>query len=344
MGNELVVGVVGAGRIGTLHAQNLMRHIPRVRVKTVADPRLVCAQAAAATSAAEHVTDDYRQVIDDPGIDAVIIASSTNTHTQIIVEAAARGKHIFCEKPIDHDVQRIREAIAAVQQAGVAFHVGFNRRFDPDFRRLADQVRHGKIGVPHLVRITSRDPEPPTIDYIKVSGGLFMDMSIHDLDMARFLVPEEIVEVYATGSGLVDPAIAAAGDIDTAVIVLRYASGAVCTIDNSRQARYGYDQRLEVFGSNGCLLAANNTPTRVSLWNEYGQQNDRPHYFFLERYRDSYIAEMQDFVDAIRHRRPASVSGVDGLQAVLLAQAARKSLVERRAIRMEGVAEPVQAA
>lgn len=331
---ELRIGIIGAGRIGTLHARNLGQAIPHARVTMVADPRLTCAQAAAAmaTNAAPgspapaRATTDYRDILSSAEVDAVVVASSTDTHAPIIEAAAAAGKHIFCEKPIDNDPARIRTALQAVKLAGVRFQVGFNRRFDPDFRQLIENVHAGRVGVPHLVRITSRDAEPPSIEYIKHSGGLFMDMSIHDLDMARALVPEEIVEVYATGSSLVDPAIAAVGDIDTAIILLRFANGTLCSIDNSRKAVYGYDQRLEVFGSSGCIVASNNTPTRVGVWDQMGQHEDRPHDFFLERYGKSYVLEMQEFVDCIGQRRAPSVNGVDGLQAVLLAQAAQKSL------------------
>jgi len=336
---ELRFAVIGAGRIGTLHARNLGHLIPHARVTWVADPREACAQAAAATAATTKLTDitefhsrqprattDYRQVLQATDVDAIIIASSTDTHIPIIEAAAAAGKHIFCEKPIDHDVQRIRTALQSVKQAAVRFQVGFNRRFDPDFRSLIQQVHNGRIGAPHLVRISSRDPQPPSIDYIQRSGGLFLDMSIHDLDMARALVREDVVEVYASGSALIDPAIAAVGDIDTALIVLRYANGSLCSIDNSRKALYGYDQRIEVFGSGGCVVADNNTPTRVSIWDQMGQHQNRPHEFFLERYRESYIAEMQEFTDSIRKRRTPMVSGEDGLQAVALAHAAQKSL------------------
>jgi myo-inositol 2-dehydrogenase/D-chiro-inositol 1-dehydrogenase len=337
---QLRFGIIGAGRIGTLHARNLGQLIPHARVTMVADPRLTCAQAAATSASnaapgspeAVHATTDYRDIIASADVDAVVVASSTDTHIPIIEAAAAAGKHIFCEKPIDHDPARIRAALQAVKQAGVRFQVGFNRRFDPDFRELIEHVHAGRVGVPHLVRITSRDPEPPTIEYVKRSGGMFMDMSIHDLDMARAVVSEEIVEVYAAGSCLVDPAIAAVGDIDTAIILLRFANGTLCSIDNSRKAAYGYDQRLEVFGSSGCIVANNNTPTRIDVWDQMGQHQDRPHDFFLERYSKSYESEMQEFTKSIRQQRAPKVNGVDGLQAVLLAQAAQKSLETGRPV------------
>jgi myo-inositol 2-dehydrogenase/D-chiro-inositol 1-dehydrogenase len=327
---QLRFGVIGAGRIGTLHAHNLSTRIPHTRVTWIADSRRECAEAAAAmvmarTGSAPSVSTDFRDVVGSPDVDAVLIATSTDTHIPIIDGAATAGKHVFCEKPIDHDIERIRTVLARVQQAQVCFQVGFNRRFDPDFRDVIQQVGTGHAGVPHLVRITSRDPQPPSIEYVKRSGGLFLDMTIHDLDMARALVHEEIVEVHAMGSTMVDPAIAAVGDIDTALVVLRYASGALCCIDNSRKASYGYDQRVEVFGSGGCIVAQNRTPTRVEVWDEMGQHRDRPLEFFLERYRESYVAELQEFAGSIRQRRAPQVDGADGLQAVILAQAAQKS-------------------
>ncbi len=343
MSEELRLGVIGAGRIGMLHAQNISRHIPRARVVVVADPRLVCARAAAATSGAEDAVADFREVMKRDDVDAVVICSSTDTHARIIGAAAAAGKHVFCEKPVDHDLERIRKALRAVDRAGVMLQVGFNRRFDPDFKALAARAHAGEIGTLQMVRITSRDPEPPPVEYIKVSGGLFMDMTIHDLDMARHLVREPVVEVFATGS-CHDAAIAATGDVDTAVVILRFASGALCCIDNARRSIYGYDQRIEVFGRGGCLTVPNRTPTHVEAWNGKGQQREKPQLFFLERYRESYVAEMQEFVECVRAARAPTVNGQDGLQAVLLAQAARLSCAENRPVSVNESAMSVDAA
>ena len=343
MSEILGIGVIGAGRIGMLHAQNLARRIPRARVAIVADPRLACARAAAAASGAEAAVADYRAVLERPDVDAVVICSSTDTHARLIREAAAAGKHIFCEKPIDHDLQRIREALDAVAAAGVRFQVGFNRRFDPDFRTLAEKVHAGAVGTPQFVRLTSRDPEPPPPEYLRASGGIFMDMSIHDLDMARHLVQDAVVEVYASGS-VHDPTIAAAGDLDTAIIVLRFAGGALCTIDNSRRTAYGYDQRLEVFGAEGCLGVPNRRRTHLEHWDRQGQHREPPVHFFLERYEQSYVDEMREFVDCVRHGREPSVSGLDGLQAVLLADAARVACAQNRPVRIDATAARVDAA
>jgi myo-inositol 2-dehydrogenase/D-chiro-inositol 1-dehydrogenase len=333
----LSIGVIGAGRIGMLHAHNLARRVPHARVAIVADPRLACARAAAALARADGAVADYKEVLARRDVDAVVIGSPTDTHARIITEAAQAGKHVFCEKPIDHDLERIRAALQAVTAAGVRFQVGFNRRFDPDFQELAERVHGGAVGVPQLVRITSRDPEPPPADYIRVSGGLFLDMSIHDLDMARFLLQEPVVEVFACGSAF-DPGIAALGDVDTAMTLLRFAHGGLCCIDNSRRAVYGYDQRLEVFGTKGCLSVPNRTPTGVEHWDRDGQHRQLPQHFFLERYQESYVAEMREFVECVRLGREPSVTGHDGLQAVVLAHAAQQSAQQNRPVHLGGAA------
>jgi myo-inositol 2-dehydrogenase/D-chiro-inositol 1-dehydrogenase len=266
-----------------------------------------------------------------------VICSSTDTHSRIIEEAAAHGKHIFCEKPVDLDLQKIKNALKAVEKAGVTLQVGFNRRFDPNFKKIRDSIVAGKIGTPQIVRITSRDPSPPQIEYVKVSGGIFLDMTIHDFDMARFISGEEVDEVFVHGANLVDPAIEKAGDIDTAVVSMKYKNGSLCTIDNSRKAVYGYDQRLEVFGSKGCLLSENNTPTRTQLWDSTGQSQDLPLFFFLQRYTDSYVAEMQEFVTCVGEGKKPSCSGKDGLIAVEIGLAAKKSYMEKRPVKIQEI-------
>jgi len=331
---RLRIGVIGAGRIGRVHAEALRFRVPEADVRAISDVRLDAATDASQTFGIPKACEDYHELLNDREIDAVIICSPTDTHARIIGEAAKAGKHIFTEKPIDLELSKIDAALAAVASAGVKFQVGFNRRFDPNFKALADQVRAGKIGKPHLVRITSRDPSPPPVSYIQVSGGLFLDMAIHDFDMARYVGGEEVEEVYATGNCLVDPAIGKAGDIDTAVIVLKYRSGAICTIDNSRQAVYGYDQRLEVFGSQGCLLASNNAPTRTELWTAKSLEAPKPLHFFLERYMDSYVAEMREFVRCVQTGAEPSCTGDDGRKAVVLGLAAGRSLKEGRPVKI----------
>ena len=325
MRGSLRVGIVGAGRIGIVHGQNLAFHFQNVEIKRIVDVNVQAAKALGQRLGVEKVGEHYDEVINDSEIDAVIICSSTDTHADITQAAAKKGKHIFCEKPIDLNLQRIHECIKTVSTAGVTLQVGFNRRFDPNFKRIADQVRTGTIGKPHLVRISSRDPEPPPASYVQRSGGLFLDMMIHDFDMARYVINEEVEEVYATGGCLVNPEIAKLGDIDTAVVTLRYKSGAMCTIDNSRKAVYGYDQRLEAFGSNGTLSADNNFGNNVTVWNKEGVRRDPPLWFFIERYQTSYL-EMAAFIDAVSKGQKSPVDGIDGLRAVELGLAAMESL------------------
>ncbi|MCJ7752504.1 MAG: inositol 2-dehydrogenase [Armatimonadetes bacterium] len=335
----LGVGLIGAGRIGRLHAQNLAHRIPHASLRALSDVNRKTLEACATELPVPLATDDYRAVLEAPDVQAVAICSSTDTHSQIIEEAAAAGKHIFCEKPIDCDLGRIDRALEAVRKAGVTLQIGFNRRFDPSFRRAREVVADGGIGRPHLVRITSRDPQPPPIEYVKVSGGIFLDMTIHDFDMARYLVGSEVDEIYAAGGVMVDPAIGEAGDIDTAMITLRFANGAIGTIDNSRKATYGYDQRVEVFGSGGMVAAPNIPPHSTILSDGSGVHGPLPLFFFLERYADSYLAEMQEFVDSVRQGKAPSVGGEDGRIAVVMGYAARTSYQENRPVRLAEVAQ-----
>ena len=335
---DVRLAVIGAGRIGRIHAQNLAQRVVGAQVVAIADLRLDAAQEVAGRLHIPQVSGDYHGLLDDPAIDAVAICSSSDTHGQIISEAAQAGKHIFCEKPVARDLAQIDRALASVARADIKLQVGFNRRFDPSFRRVREGVAAGEIGEPHILRITSRDPAPPPIAYLRASGGMFFDMTIHDFDMARYLMDSEIVEVYAVGNVRVDPAIGQAGDIDTAVITLSFENGALGTIDNSRQAVYGYDQRVEVLGSRG-LLAAENPPRDSHVHaNGEGIHTAKPPEFFLERYAEAYIGEMQTFVDCIREDHSPLVTGKDGRAAVVLAIAAQRSLDERRPVRVVTVA------
>lgn len=340
---DIGVAILGAGRIGRLHARNLTSRLRGVRVVGIADPHLEAARATAAACGIARAVPDPLALIGDAAVDAVVICSSTDTHAPLLEAAAAARKHVFCEKPLDLDPHRIEGALRAAARSGILVQVGFNRRFDPTFRRLAERVRAGDVGTPHLVRITSRDPAPPPIEYVRVSGGLFLDMTIHDLDLARWVVQDEVVEVYAAGAALVDPEIGRAGDIDTALVTLRFAGGALCAIDNSRRAVYGYDQRLEVFGSNGCLVADNPPVTQVRAYRSDGVGSDRLQSFFLDRYAESYCDEMAAFLDAVRGDLELPVTGHDGLRAVLLALACRKSLAENRPVRPEAAAQGLAA-
>ncbi len=260
MSKRLRIGVIGAGRIGKIHAESIATRLPQAELAAVADIYLPAAQETGEAFQVPIIVADYHVILTDPAIEAVAICSDTNTHAQIIQEAAAAGKHIFCEKPIDHSLAKIDAALTAVAQAGVKLQIGFNRRFDPNFRKVRQIIVDGKIGQPHILRITSRDPAPPPIEYIKVSGGIFLDMTIHDFDMARYLIGSQVTEIFAAGGVMVDPAIGEAGDLDTVVITLKFANGVIGTIDNSRQAVYGYDQRVEVFGSEGMVAVSNDLP------------------------------------------------------------------------------------
>lgn len=338
--NHLRFGVIGAGRIGNLHAENLATRVSGVTVAAIADVNLKAARELA-DRLQVPAEEDYHTLLTDPGIDAVIICSSTDTHARIAVEAAKAGKHIFCEKPIDLSLEKIDAALEAVEQAGVKLQIGFNRRFDPNFRKVRKMVAEGKIGTLHLLRITSRDPSPPPLSYIRVSGGLFLDMTIHDFDMARYLSGSEVEEVYATAGVMEDPAIGEAGDVDTAILTLRFANGALGTIDNSRQAVYGYDQRVEVFGSKGMIQANNNTPDQDIYFNEEGVHAAKPLYFFLERYMESYVAEMREFVQSIQENTPPPVTGIDGRIPVIMGMAAKKSYLEHRPVRLSEITASV---
>ncbi|MCL5261605.1 MAG: inositol 2-dehydrogenase [Gammaproteobacteria bacterium] len=334
MVDQVRFGIIGAGRIGKIHMKNLSVNIPGAKVLAVSDINHQAAVECASICCVPKVYKDYREILNDKDIDAVVICSSTNTHIDIICEAAAAGKHIFCEKPLDHDLSRIDLALAAVKKAGVKLLVGFNRRFDPSFKNARDLVKSGKIGKPHLVRITSRDPSPPPAEYIKVSGGLFLDMAIHDFDMCRYIIGEEVSEIFATGLALVDPQIGKLGDIDTAVTVLNYTSGAICTIDNSRKAVYGYDQRLEVFGSEGCITVGNKYPYNGDLYTATNVAHGLPCHFFLDRYAEAYIEEMRHFMQVINNKEEPLVVGYDGKISVVMALAAKKSLDTKKPVKI----------
>ena len=333
MSESVRIGVIGAGRIGKIHAENLARLVPGARLEGIADVMLTPEMEAwARTLGTRLVTKDPQVLLDDKDIDAVIICSSTDTHADFTVAAAKAGKHVFCEKPVDLAVPKVLSALEAVRQAGVKLQVGFNRRFDHNFRRIRELGKAGELGQIHIVKICSRDPAPPPASYVAVSGGIFLDMMIHDFDMARFQAGSDIVEVHAFGAALVDPEIGKAGDVDTAVVSLKFANGAIGVIDNSRRAAYGYDQRVEVFGSKGSASAENDTPTTVKHSNEAGVISDKPLYFFLERYKAAFVDEMVAFVDAIIKKTATAVDGKDGLEDLLVALAAGKSLKEKRPV------------
>jgi len=281
------------------------------------------------------VTTDPMEVIHNPFVDAVLVCSSTDTHAALVMDAARAGKHVFCEKPLDLTIERIDEVLRVVESSKVKLQVGFNRRFDPDFARVRDLVSSGAVGAVHLLRIASRDPSPPPIEYVRVSGGMFMDMTAHDFDMARFVLGAEVEEVFARAAVLVDPAIGEAGDVDTAAITLSFSNGAIGVIDNSRKAAYGYDQRIEVFGSLGMASNSNRQDLQVDLTDSAGVHGPLPQHFFMQRYLASYEAEIRAFIEAIVKDTTPPVTGLDARKATLIALAARQSVLTNRPVRVD---------
>lgn len=335
VGEKLGIGLFGAGRIGRVHGETIARRVPGAKLVTIYDVN----GAAAETLAVELGTSvalSVEAVLNHPEVKAVAICSSTDTHAALIRQAAEAGKDIFCEKPIAADLAVIDDALKAVEKAGVKLMIGFNRRFDPNYARVKQAIDSGEIGTPHLMHIISRDPAPPPVEYIKVSGGLFLDMTIHDFDMARFLLGD-VTEVYAVGGVMVDPAIGAAGDIDTAVITLKFANGAIGTIDNSRKAVYGYDQRVEVFGSAGSASSENVHADIVTLSTADSVRRGLPLNFFMERYLNAYQIELAAFVKALQDGSPMPVTGADGRAPVVIAKAAMKSLRENRPVKLSEI-------
>lgn len=338
MADKVRIGLIGAGRIGKLHGNNLAHEIPEADLCSVADPYMnETSREWAQTLGITEVYTDPAGIINDPEIKAVYICSSTSTHADLIIQAAAAGKDIFCEKPIHYDLKKIHEALAAVDQAGVKLQIGFVRRFDHNHKQVHDVVASGKLGNPCVVKITSRDPSHQSMDYIKTSGGMFIDMTIHDFDMARYLSGSDVTEVMAYGAVLDNPDYAKYNDIDTAVITMKFANGALGVIDNSRSSYYGYDQRTEVQCQKGCIQAANDFENTTMISSAEGVSLSRPTWFFLERYNNAFIAEDKAFVSAVLHNTPTPVNGEDGLKPVEIAIAAEKSLREGRPVKIDEV-------
>jgi myo-inositol 2-dehydrogenase/D-chiro-inositol 1-dehydrogenase len=322
-------GLLGAGRIGQLHAGNIVASADASLV-AIADVNAEAASKLAATTGAE--VRDADAIIKAGDIDALLIGSSTDTHADYIEAGARAGKAVFCEKPVDLDAKRVESCLKVVEKAGIPLMIGFNRRFDPNFSALQKRVSEGAVGKVEIVTVISRDPGPPPVSYIERSGGLYRDMMIHDFDIARFMLSEEPVEVFAYGSSLVDPAIGKAGDVDTALVVMKTATGKLAQISNSRRAAYGYDQRIEVHGSNGLARADNIHETTVEIAGKNGFRGDPVLHFFLERYMEAYRRELAAFIDAVANGRPPSPSGRDGLAAQRLADAATESRKTGKAV------------
>jgi myo-inositol 2-dehydrogenase/D-chiro-inositol 1-dehydrogenase len=331
VGSKLRVGLLGAGRLGRIHGGNMAAH-PDALLVAVADASFEAASDLARATGA--VVQDVDAVLGSGEVDAIVICTPTDMHADLIERGARAGKAIFCEKPISLNSERTRACLEIAEETGARLMIGFNRRFDPSFAALRQRIRDGDIGKVEMVTILSRDPAPPPADYLARSGGLFRDMMIHDFDMARFLLGEELVEVHAVASCLVDPAVRAAGDVDTAAVMMKTASGKIAQISNSRRASYGYDQRIEVHGSLGLLAAGNRRSTTVELANAGGYSRDPALPFFLERYAEAYRAELDAFVTGVLGGRPLSPTGDDGLKAQRLADAATAAARTGKAMRL----------
>ncbi|HTW61890.1 MAG TPA: inositol 2-dehydrogenase [Terracidiphilus sp.] len=336
-GKKLQFGLIGAGRIGRVHAETVAFRLPEAEIGAITDVDRAAAEALARRCGIPRIAASAAEIFADPRMDAVLICTSTGTHADLIVEAAKAGKHIFCEKPISLCLSEIDRAIAAVDAAQVKLQVGFNRRFDSNFLRVRQAVAAGEVGAPNLLHIISRDPAPPALSYIKTSGGIFLDMMIHDFDMARYLMGDEVEEVYAAGGVFVDPGFREADDFDTAVVMLRFRSGAIGTIDNSRKATFGYDQRVEILGSKGKVSTENRYPNQVVVSGEKSVYTDLPLNFFMQRYPESFALELELFTKAVLEDKPTPVTGADSRVPVVMALAARKSADEHRPVRLEEV-------
>lgn len=335
----LKIGIIGAGRIGKVHLESISYHVKNATVTAMADPFMnEETEKLIRSYGVSKVTKDYKDILNDKDIDAVLVCSSTDTHAAISIEAINAGKHVFCEKPVDHSIEKIQAVADALKEhPDIKFQVGFNRRFDHNFAAIRKAYDDGKIGEAHILKITSRDPEPPNPAYIKVSGGIFLDMTIHDFDMACFLTDSDVEELYVNSAVLVDLAIGEQGDVDTAIITMKMANGALAVIDNSRKAAYGYDQRAELFGSKGMVATSNDTVSSAVISNADGVTGEKPLFFFLERYMGSFSEEMRQFTEAVINDTEVPVGIHAGLQSVKIGLAARKSVEEHRPVKISEI-------
>ena len=335
----LKIGIIGAGRIGKVHLESISYHVKNATVTAMADPFMnEETEKLIRSYGVSKVTKDYKDILNDKDIDAVLVCSSTDTHAAISIEAINAGKHVFCEKPVDHSIEKIQAVADALKEhPDIKFQVGFNRRFDHNFAAIRKAYDDGKIGEAHILKITSRDPEPPNPAYIKVSVGIFLDMTIHDFDMACFLTDSDVEELYVNSAVLVDPAIGEQGDVDTAIITMKMANGALAVIDNSRKAAYGYDQRAELFGSKGMVATSNDTVSSAVISNADGVTGEKPLFFFLERYMGSFSEEMRQFTEAVINDTEVPVGIHAGLQSVKIGLAARISVEEHRPVKISEI-------
>jgi myo-inositol 2-dehydrogenase/D-chiro-inositol 1-dehydrogenase len=332
---KLKIAVAGLGRIGRIHLKNLCAN-PGVDVIGAMDIDS-SARNIPESLGVTNFTESFDTLLKLPGLEAVAICSPTDTHADFVVKAAKAGKQIFCEKPLDLSLQRVKQVLKVVSDSKVRLMLGFNRRFDPQFLKIRDMVKKGSIGDPQIIKITSRDPGPPPVSYIKSSGGIFLDMTIHDFDMARYISGKQVSEVYAKGTVLVDEAIGKAGDIDTAIITLTFEDNTMAVIDNCRKAVYGYDQRLEVFGSKGMLMADNNFKDNHKLFTAEQISASLPLDFFMDRYAQSYVDEINAFIHALESNKDMPVGGNDGLMSLIIGLAAKKSIAENRPVKISEI-------
>lgn len=339
---RLNIGVIGAGRIGQVHADNITFRLRNANLIGVSSGTRLLAERCSLDHGCKPYY-DYNEMLENPDIDAVCICSASNQHTEQIIAAARAGKHIFCEKPIDTNLEVIDRALCEVRKAGVKLQVGFNRRFDQNYRRVRESIVNGEIGTPQILHIISRDPSPPPLEYVASSGGIWLDCSIHDMDMSRFLMGSEVEEVYAVGAVNIDPAIKEYGDVDTSIVTMRFENGVIGSIDNSRQAVYGYDQRCEVLGSGGSIQINNNYQNSAVISNNTAVKRDLPMNFFMDRYTESFIVEMVEFCDAVLNDKPVPCTGLDGRAPVVIALAAKKSYQEGRPVKLTEVDIPLPA-
>jgi myo-inositol 2-dehydrogenase/D-chiro-inositol 1-dehydrogenase len=331
---QISIAVIGTGRIGSMHTRNLVRSIPEANLVAICDIRLDVAQAVADELDIERVVKDYHELLADENIEAFLVATNTDTHAFIVKDIANAGRHIFCEKPLALDLQSTDEVLNTIEKTKVKLQIGFNRRFDKSFMRVRELVASGKIGRPCILHITNRDPEPPTMEYAKSSGGMFLDMSIHDFDMARFQIGE-VDEVYAIGNVLVAPYLDEISDVDVDIVSLKFANGTVGAIDNSRKCVYGYDQRLEVFCSEGTAYAGNEFENTMVMGNGAGYHSAKLPHFFIQRYADGYVTEIRQFLQCVRDDLPVTPTGYDSRKAVLLGSAAWESFRQHRPVSLE---------
>lgn len=332
---KITIGIIGMGRIGNVHYKNIQK-MPNVEIAYICDI-IANDDWTKKYPLARKIVKDYHEVLADDDVDAVMLCVPTDLHPKMTIDAARAGKNIFCEKPVGFDNDEILKAFDAVKKAHVKFQVGFNRRFDKNFRRIVDYRDQGQIGNEQILKITSRDPEPPSMDYVRRSGGIFMDMTIHDFDIARFISGEEVDSVFVAGGVMVDPKIGEAGDIDTAITTLFFKNGMIGSIDNSRKAVYGYDQRIELFGSKGMAHADNVLDSTTTFSGSESVNGDKPMFFFLQRYMDAYYNELVAFFEAVLNDTPVGCSFEDGIRAIRLAEAAKKSLETGEKVKVKDI-------